>query len=546
VLFAFLIVLAFNLCLRFLPDLLRRIKGRRNLDTKPYSMRKKLMASIACFAVEIMLFVLASFYLVYPIAMHEIEYAFDNGACLLRAVEELRLDSPDKLTVENLPMPLFDQCHYRGLLAANNYDPSLYDAQLNELWVRTIPEYGYSPPVAVDVAKLLKEPAPVQPFRSYQYPKLFKKIITASGIVSWKNIDPEYMEYLSVPDASFLQSLSLLFSKQDATFVLPLVVRIDWEDEEFEEVYLANFAYVLAVGQEAVERTVFEDDEQLVYFVYTNKVDVFTYVFSANRLGLNNWVGFALIFILINLLIFVFIESLIAGKMERTRLNEHNELLMSVAHELKTPMSVVLLRSEKVQMQPLPPQALSQLEGLDTEVKKMNARILDILDLSKLESNKFRLSKSAFYLDALIDDTVDAYAPQMDDKEIALHVDATHSTKIVADPYRIRLALGNFLSNAIKHTPNGGRIEIRLAKVRRKNVRVSVFNSGSHVPEQELQKIWGSFYKVSDGGDNAQKGTGLGLSIVKRIIALHGGRCGAVNRPDGVLFWFETPVGKIR
>jgi len=97
------------------------------------------------------------------------------------------------------------------------------------------------------------------------------------------------------------------------------------------------------------------------------------------------------------------------------------------------------------------------------------------------------------------------------------------------------------LTNAVKYTPAGGRIVVGLR--REKGYAVcTVFNNGSYIPAKEIKSIWRQFYKISDGGDNAEKGVGVGLSTVKSIATLHGGGCGCRNNAGGVEFWFRVPV----
>ena len=95
----------------------------------------------------------------------------------------------------------------------------------------------------------------------------------------------------------------------------------------------------------------------------------------------------------------------------------------------------------------------------------------------------------------------------------------------------------NYLNNALNHLSGERRIEIRLEPVD-KEVRVSVFNTGNPIPEEDLDKLWTKFYKVDKAHTREYGGGGIGLSIVKAIMDSHNKACGVVNRPDGVEFWF--------
>ena len=104
----------------------------------------------------------------------------------------------------------------------------------------------------------------------------------------------------------------------------------------------------------------------------------------------------------------------------------------------------------------------------------------------------------------------------------------------------ISQVLTNYLSNAIDHTPKGGRIAVFGEKQADKEL-LTVYNEGSHIPEQEIPKIWQSFYKLDQARTRAFGGTGIGLSIVKTILDAHGMTCG-VDCADGLTcFWFCYP-----
>ena len=171
----------------------------------------------------------------------------------------------------------------------------------------------------------------------------------------------------------------------------------------------------------------------------------------------------------------------------------------------------------------------------------MSGRLGDLLTFSKMD-NTATLSKITFTLDGLLEDVFNEHVAQMEDKGITFDTEMPGGIRVYADKNRIAIAVANYLSNAVKFTPKGGEIKLMMETMRRKRVRVSVYNSGSHILKENMDKIWKYLFKT-DKGDNAN-GTGLGLPSVQRIIALHNGRCDVKNTEDGVLFWFEIPVGK--
>ena len=98
----------------------------------------------------------------------------------------------------------------------------------------------------------------------------------------------------------------------------------------------------------------------------------------------------------------------------------------------------------------------------------------------------------------------------------------------------------NYLSNAIRYTVDGGHIEISAARTD-SGIRLTVFNEGEGLPEEELPKIWEKFYRTDRARTREAGGTGIGLSLVHAIADTLHGSCGAENVPGGISFWFEVP-----
>lgn len=107
-----------------------------------------------------------------------------------------------------------------------------------------------------------------------------------------------------------------------------------------------------------------------------------------------------------------------------------------------------------------------------------------------------------------------------------------------ADEYMVEEVVTNYISNAINHVSGEMRIEVSIEK-REDVVRVSVFNTGNCIPDEELDKIWIKFYKVDKARTREYGGSGIGLSIVKAVMNSMNKQCGVKNHENGVEFWFE-------
>jgi signal transduction histidine kinase len=110
-----------------------------------------------------------------------------------------------------------------------------------------------------------------------------------------------------------------------------------------------------------------------------------------------------------------------------------------------------------------------------------------------------------------------------------------------ADPDRIAQVLSNLLNNAIRYTPPGGRVAVRVER-RPDDILVSVVNTGSGIPATDLPHVFERFYRVEKSRDRARGGAGIGLSIVQQLVEAAGGRVGAESADGSTRFWFTLPI----
>jgi len=238
--------------------------------------------------------------------------------------------------------------------------------------------------------------------------------------------------------------------------------------------------------------------------------------------------------------IFLWSVAMLTQLKRRLRQIEQNrkDLIMSIAHEMKTPFGIVRLYGEKILITPDPEAKEECASDMMEEIDEMNSLLQNILDASRLDSGSLKLNKTAFIMNDAVQDVIEGYSPLAEDKNIKLTMNAADKFPVEADNYRIKQVISNLLSNAIKNTPENGKIDITIKK-EGKNTAVTVKNTGKPIPKEKLSRIWDAFYKHDENADNSKSGAGLGLSIVKNIILLHGGFCGVENKDDGVEFWFR-------
>jgi len=170
----------------------------------------------------------------------------------------------------------------------------------------------------------------------------------------------------------------------------------------------------------------------------------------------------------------------------------------------------------------------------------MDKMIKELLSLSTLEAESAQLIVEDIELGAFLEEMKMRFNEQIRSKKIDLVVAYESDMIIKADKELCERAVSNLITNALRHTPIEGRIEI-VASSRESQAEISVYNSGSHIDEQLLEKIWDVFYKVDQSRKRESGGQGIGLSIVKTIVKRHGGDYGVINIDDGVRFFISLP-----
>lgn len=219
------------------------------------------------------------------------------------------------------------------------------------------------------------------------------------------------------------------------------------------------------------------------------------------------------------------------------------EFISSVSHELKTPVALIQGYTEGLKMNVNEDEENKNFycDVIRDEAVKMNKLINQLLELAQMESGGLRLEKADFNLLQLIKEVLKKNTVIFKERNIAVSVKNKRRIMVNADYDKIEQVLMNYLSNAVNHVDTERIIKINMELHGRK-ARVSVYNSGGHIPEESLDKVWMSFYKVDKARTREYGGTGLGLSIVRAIQEAHQNGYGVMNVEGGVEFWFELDI----
>jgi len=220
-----------------------------------------------------------------------------------------------------------------------------------------------------------------------------------------------------------------------------------------------------------------------------------------------------------------------------------DEFLSMTSHELKTPLTPVRSFLQLMKSGNLGKITRKQREALaiiSTEIERLGGSIDKLLQISRLESKKIKLKMRNLQLADIIQNTVKKVEPAAKQKRIALTQKIAKLPMIRADGELLAEVLNNLVDNAIKFTPEGGRVTVE-AKRERGNILVMVTDTGIGIAKKDMPKLFTKFFQV----DHSVPGTGLGLSICKKIVLEHGGRIWAKSRlGGGSTFFFTLPVKK--
>lgn len=219
-----------------------------------------------------------------------------------------------------------------------------------------------------------------------------------------------------------------------------------------------------------------------------------------------------------------------------------NDVVATVAHEFRTPLTSLRMAVHLCTEQVVGPLTEKQAELLNTareDCDRLQAMVDDLLDLSRIESGKTELYPLPTPVSALIERAIEEHKAEADSKGLHLIADAHADTTVLADHERIAQVFANFIANAIRYTPHDGTIKLG-AEVKNGSVRFTVSDSGKGIAKEYQARLFEKFFRVPD---NEQKGTGLGLYIAREIIRAHSGDIGVESEAGaGCAFWFTLPT----
>lgn len=221
---------------------------------------------------------------------------------------------------------------------------------------------------------------------------------------------------------------------------------------------------------------------------------------------------------------------------------QRRNMMADIAHELRTPLTVVQGNLEALidGVYELTPENIA---GIHKQTIVLTRLVADLRDLALAEAGQLRLERKQLSLSDMIVQVTEGLDVQAREKEVTLKLEvAADLPRVQADEQRITQVLFNLISNALRHTPTGGTITIS-AEAREERVLVSVRDTGTGIPPEDLPHVFERFYRADRSRTRATGGSGLGLTIAKQIVEMHGGQIWAQSWVGaGSTFAFSLPL----
>lgn len=238
-------------------------------------------------------------------------------------------------------------------------------------------------------------------------------------------------------------------------------------------------------------------------------------------------------------------EAILHAKEEAERASKFkDQFLSTMSHELRTPLNAILGFSELLtdkRYGEMNERQSRYVNHINSSGKHLLKLISDILDLSKIEAGRMEIVREDVAVDFVCTEVLSALQPLADKKSQTLIRQIEPNLYVRADPTRFKQILMNLIGNAIKFTPERGRIELA-ARSTDGQVRLEVRDNGPGIPPEDQQRIFEAFYRRAESG-KAVEGTGLGLAITERLVHMHGSQLGIDSQPgQGTSFHFSFPI----
>lgn len=236
-------------------------------------------------------------------------------------------------------------------------------------------------------------------------------------------------------------------------------------------------------------------------------------------------------------------ESLTNEKLARENEQKKDELIVYLAHDIKTPLtSMIGYLSILNEMDDMPKKQQEKYIKIALDKSyRLEELINELFDVARFNSEKIILEKEKLNLNLMLAQIIDDFYPTLSELNKKIELNNEQQIMLVADPDKLGRVFNNLIKNAINYSAENSNIRINVRK-NEYNIIVDIINEGRQIPKEKLDQIFEKFYKLDSSRISKTGGSGLGLAIAKDIVQLHGGQIKAISSEKETLFRVELPL----
>lgn len=238
-------------------------------------------------------------------------------------------------------------------------------------------------------------------------------------------------------------------------------------------------------------------------------------------------------------------ESLTNEKLARENEQKKDELIVYLAHDIKTPLtSMIGYLSILNEMDDMPKKQQEKYIKIALDKSyRLEELINELFDVARFNSEKIILEKEKLNLNLMLAQIIDDFYPTLSELNKKIELNNEQQIMLVADPDKLGRVFNNLIKNAINYSAENSNIRINVRK-NEYNIIVDIINEGRQISKEKLDQIFEKFYRLDSSRISKTGGSGLGLAIAKDIVQLHGGQIKAISSEKETLFRVELPLGE--